>query len=223
MKEYPKIEYWNQGIFGEQIYAFDKLDGNNIRCEYDKKHSKLKKNNGFNKFGTKKTLINNQNKEYGEAIDIFMNKYSEGLDKVFRTDKDFRDVQKYTIFFEYYGPNSFAGWHDPNDEMTVTIFDVELIKKGFLIPKLFVKKFSHLGIPDIVYEGTYNKKLVEDVKNNVYNLKEGVVCKGYRKIKGNNVVWMTKIKTNGWLDRLKGKMGDDYLLKELNGDKSLLI
>ena len=222
MQNYKKIEYYNKGTFGENILAFNKLDGNQMRCEYDKKHSKLNKNNGFNKFGTRKTLINSQNNEYGEAIDLFMNKYSEDIDRIFRTDNFFRDIQKYTVYFEYYGPNSFAGWHDPNDEMTVTIFDIEMFNKGMLIPKLFVKMFGDLEIPEVVYEGTFNKSLIQDVKNNTFNLKEGVVCKGYNKIKGNDVVWMVKIKCSHWLDRLKGKMGDDFLLKELNGDKSLL-
>jgi len=36
MKEYPHIEYWNKGIQGSPIIAFDKLDGQNIRCEWSR-------------------------------------------------------------------------------------------------------------------------------------------------------------------------------------------
>jgi len=222
MKNYPKIEYWNHGTFNEHVYAFNKLDGTLIRSEYDKKTSKLNKSNGFIKFGTKKTLIDSNSSEWGNAVNLFMNKYSESLDRIIRTDKMFRDTQKLTIYFEYLGVNSFAGWHEPNDEMDVIMFDVEDFKKGLLIPKLFLKKFGHLDVPELIYEGNYNKQLVEDVRANKYNLSEGVVCKGYKKVKGNDVVWMTKIKTSNWLNKLKGKMGDEYLLNELNGDKSLL-
>jgi len=30
MKQYKSIDYWNKGIFGSPIIAFDKLDGSNI-------------------------------------------------------------------------------------------------------------------------------------------------------------------------------------------------
>jgi hypothetical protein len=35
MKEYPSID--REIRFGEPIYAFDKLDGSNIRAEWNKK------------------------------------------------------------------------------------------------------------------------------------------------------------------------------------------
>jgi hypothetical protein len=31
MKSYPKMQYFDKGIHGSYIYAFDKLDGSNIR------------------------------------------------------------------------------------------------------------------------------------------------------------------------------------------------
>lgn len=45
MKQYPTINYWNKGYFGESCYAFEKLDGSNIRAEWSKKQ-------GWHKFGT---------------------------------------------------------------------------------------------------------------------------------------------------------------------------
>ena len=40
MKEYPSIDYWNKGIFGLPVWAFDKIDGSNIRVEWNRKLSK---------------------------------------------------------------------------------------------------------------------------------------------------------------------------------------
>ncbi len=47
---------------------------------------------------------------------------------------------------------------------------------------------------------------------------EGVVCKGVRK----KLVWMTKVKSSKWLDRLRNLKGEIALAKELNGDKELI-
>jgi len=48
------------------------------------------------------------------------------------------------------------------------------------------------------------------------------MAKGIRKTKGNDIVWMVKLKTNWWLDKVKGKFGDEVLRKELNGDLALV-
>ncbi len=217
MKTYPIVPYYNKGILGTYVYAFDKLDGSNIRAEYNQKH-------GFNKFGTRKQLIGINDPTWGQAISLFQNKYSEGLCKIFKDDKQYKNYKKITVFFEYFGENSFAGWHDPNDKMNVVLFDVDIFQKGLTKPKDFIKIYGHLGIPDIVYEGIYNQSLIQDVKNNIYNLNEGVVVKGTTKTKRKDIenVWMVKIKTQQWLDKLKNIHGDKKLLEELNGDITLL-
>lgn len=213
MKTYPKIEYHNKGFFGDTVYAFDKLDGSNIRAEWNKKR-------GWYKFGTRTQMISENDPNFGDAIPIFLNKYGDDLDKVFR--KNYSNVQSIVIFGEYVGENSFSGQHDPNDEKDIVLFDVNLYKKGFISPKEFVDNFGHLDIPDVVYKGEYNNDLITDVRNNTWNLKEGVICKGVRKTKGNKIVWMTKIKTNEWLQKVKELYGERALLEELNRDRSLL-
>ena len=55
-----------------------------------------------------------------------------------------------------------------------------------------------------------------------WGLKEGVICKGVRKTKGDELVWMTKIKTIEWLNKVKELYGEKGLLEELNNDKKLL-
>jgi hypothetical protein len=158
-----------------------------------------------------------------------MKKYSAQLDKIFNDDKDFKNAREVTVFGEYFGPNSFAGWHTPedkkNNKMNVVIFDVDLFQKGIMKPKDFILKFSHLDIPEVIYEGNYNQSLIDDVRNNYYNLNEGVVVKGTTLTKKSQVenVFMTKIKTNAWLEKVKNIHGEKKLLEEVNGDKSLMV
>ena len=67
--------------------------------------------------------------------------------------------------------------------------------------------------------------LVENVRNNIYGLNEGVVVKGITKTKRKDIynIFMVKIKTNNWLQRLKGVHGEEKLLEELNGDMDLFL
>ena len=228
MKQYPSIEY--KAAFGTHVYAFDKLDGSNLRSLWNRKiYKKKPSTNGFEKFGTRHQLTSLYDEQWGQGIRLFMEKYSEDLNRIFIDDKDFRNIDNIHIFFEFFGPNSFAGFHPIedriNNKMNVVMFDIHVEKKGILKPKDFIEKFSCLDIPKIVYEGNFNNKLVEDVRNNVYNLNEGVVVKGTTKTKRKDIenVFLCKIKTIEWLQRLKGIKGDIELLKELNGDQSLMV
>lgn len=213
MKTYNSIPYYNKGHFGDTVWVFDKLDGSNLRFGWGKKR-------GWYKFGTKKQMISEKDPNFGDAIPIFLEKYGDDLDIVFR--KKYPNVESIVIFGEYLGDNSFAGRHDPNDEKDIILFDVNLYKKGFISPREFVDNFGHLDIPDVVYKGEYNDDLINDVRNNIWNLKEGVICKGVRKTKGDELVWMTKIKTNEWLEKIKVLYGERALMEELNRDVSLL-
>lgn len=213
MKSYPKIEYYNKGIFGQPIIAFDKLDGSNIRCEWSRKR-------GWYKFGTKTILIDKNSEDFGQVIPLFLEKYSEPLSKVF-TDR-YKKVENFVVFSEYVGPNSFAGQHDPNDKMDIVLFDVNQYKKGFISPWEFVDRFGHLDIPNIVYEGKLTEQLIEDVKLNRFNLKEGIIGKGiYKTKKDGEIVWQIKAKTLEWLNIIKKRLGEKALLEELNNDKEL--
>jgi len=209
MKEYPHIEY--DGIYGEKIYAFNKLDGSNIRVEWDRKSIKKGHPTGFVKFGTRTQIIDGTDNNFGESVDMFLNKYCEDINKIFSKEKYFRNIDKVTMFSEYFGENSFAGFHE-DEPKDIVLFDICPYKKGMLHPKLFVDMFGYLDIPEIIHIGNYNKEFVERIRSS--DLKEGVVCKGVRKTKGNDIVWMAKIKTIKWLDRLKNKYGEERLKEE---------
>lgn len=215
MKQYPHIEYWNQCKYGSTVWGFDKLDGTNIRAEWSKKR-------GFYKFGTRKQMIDENHPQFGEAVKLFLEKYNEGLSKIFTDNKEYKNIKSFVTFAEYYGEKSFAGYHE-DDEKDITLFDISMYQKGWVKPKDFIDNFNHLGIPRLIYQGNFNRSLIRDVKEGVYDVEEGIIVKGLRKTKGDELVWMTKIKTDKWLKKLKHKLGEKYLLKEVNYDKSLLI
>ena len=219
MKTYPTIPHWHKGIFDEHVYCFDKLDGSNIRAEWNKKR-------GWYKFGTRNMIINEDHPRFGEAVTLFYDKYAEDLERKFIDDKDMRKQHRFVVFVEYFGENSFAGFHE-DEEHDVVLFDVNQHNKGILPPKEFLKKFDDLHIPDLVYVGNYNKELINKVKHNCledYDLDEGVVVKGARQTKRKkaSLVWMCKIKTHGWINLVREKIGQQALANEFNGKLELI-
>jgi hypothetical protein len=200
MKDFPTLEYYGShwGIPGT---AFRKLDGSNIRVEYSRKR-------GFYKFGTRTQMIGEaSDTPFTVAIDLFREKY-ETLARVL-SDKPYRDAQSVTLFLELHGEHSAFGQHDFNSKLDITLFDVWVHKRGFVAPKQFIKDFEPYGIADVVYEGNLNIELVTDVKNNVFNLEEGVIFKSNSPINKAGQLYYCKIKTNDWFDRLRAS--DDRL------------
>lgn len=205
MKTYPKIEYLSEKYIGQKVWAFDKLDGSNIRLEWNKKR-------GWYKFGTRKNMISESDPNFGDAIPIFLEKYSDDLEKIFKSK--YSNYQSVVVFGEYLGENSFAGQHLDSDKKDIVLFDVNLYKKGFIEPQEFVDNFGHLHIPKLIYNSYFDEDFIKSVKNNEFNLTEGVICKGIQKTKGENLIWMTKIKTNDWLQKVKSLYGEKAFKNE---------
>lgn len=128
MKEYPSIpREIDRDLL---VYAFDKLDGSNIRAEWSRK-------TGFYKFGSRTVLIDEKS-SLGEAIGLIRNKYEKGLSKVFRDQR----LERAICFFEFFGPNSFAGFHHPEPH-DVVLIDVNPHKKGIDPPVDFICTYLH--------------------------------------------------------------------------------
>lgn len=202
MKEYPSIE--KRIRIGEKVYGFDKLDGSNIRSEWNKK-------NKFWKFGTKTQLINAEDKLWGEAPRLIVSKYEQNLHDIFVKNR----FEKVICFFEFWGKNSFAGNHmdEPHD---VTLFDISVHKKGILPPPDYLNLVEHLDIAKLLYWGNVNQSFIESVRNRTLEgmTFEGVVCKG--QIERPGLPMMFKIKSDEWVIKLKRKCeGDDTLFKQL--------
>ena len=203
MKSYDSIEYYGD-YWGLPIVAFDKLDGSNLRFEYSHKR-------GFYKFGSRNVMIDETNEQFGFAIKLFKDKYEEGLTKIFKS-KEYRHVLSFVCFAELIGTKSAFGQHEfGNDEFDIVLFDISQYKKGFIPPRQFIKDFGHLGIPKIVYEGNLNMEFVQRVKNNEFDLSEGVICKGVTKTKkGQDNIYSCKIKTNDWFDRMRARLPNQF-------------
>jgi RNA ligase len=192
------------------VFGFDKIDGSNIRFEWDRKLSKKTHfTNGFGKFGTRQEKIKYDNNPFAVAVEIFMEKYSSDLDRIFIQNPIFRGVEKVTVFGELHGEKSFAGKHDFKGKLDVTMFDVCPYKKDFLPPSLFIETFSHLDIPMVLYSGLFSQDVVDSVVRNDYNVSEGLVFKGAE----NKTTFMFKVKTQQWLDKVLEMYGEKVMLE----------
>lgn len=201
MKQYDHIEYYGKYI-GLPIYAFDKLDGSNIRVEFSHKR-------GFYKYGTRKQMIDATHQPFGVAVKLFNEKYADKLSEIFRT-KEYRNIQSFVCFLEFVGKKSAFGQHDfENDKFDIVLFDIDCYKKGKIPPKQFIKDFEKVGIPSLVYQGNLSHEFIERVKTNEFNLSEGVICKGKVENKKDQLLYC-KIKTNDWFERLRSSDTEKY-------------
>jgi hypothetical protein len=211
MKEYPSIPSANdllarpEDYLGRPFVAFDKLDGSNIRAEWDRKK-------GWHRFGSRRRLLDPSQPLLGQAIKLILDGYGDGLARAFTDDPVLREA---TAYFEFLGPHSFAGLHDPealgvpaNEPFRVVLIDVNLHKRGFVSADEFIGRFGHLGIPCVGHRGELTRKFIEDVRSGRFGTGEGVVCKGgegHRR-------WMAKVKTDAYLRRLRAFFHDDWQL-----------
>lgn len=181
-------------IVDHPIYAFDKLDGSNMRVEWTKK-------NGFCKWGTKTQMLDKTHPVFGQSIELFLNKYGEDLSRIFVKER----YEKSTSFFEYHSPNSFAGTH-ADEPHFVTLFDIKIHKKGYLLPKDFIKLTDRIEVAQLLYHGNPNQEFLELVRSGKLNgmTFEGVVCKGQKYIYPGTPL-MFKVKNRAWIEKLKVK------------------
>lgn len=199
MKKYPSIE--SNCILAGKVWAFDKLDGSNIRAEWSNKRRE------FYKFGSRLQLIDDNTPMLGKSIKLIKEKYEVALSSRFKE----RDYESVVCFFEFFGPNSFAGQHVESDVHDVVLFDIAPYKKGVLHPDKFIELTKDLDTPRIIHVGYMDDEFLNAVKNSSLQgiSFEGVVCK--------NELGMAKVKTFAWLDALKKKCGnDERLFKSLS-------
>lgn len=201
MKTYPTITRDVQNV---AIYAFDKLDGSNIRAEWSRKK-------GFWKFGSRKRLVGQDETTLGKAQSLILEKYADSLSNIFRGER----WQKATAFFEFHGPRSFAGWHHDEDEHTVTLFDVAGDRRGILEPRTFLKLFEGLDHAVLLHTGNANQLFQDAVHHGELPgmTFEGVVCKGPWTSPG--LPLMFKVKNHAWIKRLREQCKDDQLFEQL--------
>jgi len=205
MIEYPSIPNSSKAP-RKHCVAFNKYDGSNFRAKWTQKQ-------GFNLFGTRTQLIDVNTEFWGEMVAIFQDKYAKILDKYFKSEKDYRNEREIIVYGEFFGEHSFAGRHE-NEPHDLVFFDILVGHKNrkFISPLEYVKEFQEIiPVPEIIYVGNLNNDLIQDVRDNKYNLKEGVICKGTEK-SGAYVggIWNCKIKTTDYFNKLKELHAEDW-------------
>jgi len=197
----------------KQCVAFEKYDGTNMHWDF---------HHGFVSFGTRRDSF-----PYDEdGFKSFTQAHPEleQAPKIFdaiRIDLSeflftYHSGAKFTVFTEYLGPNSFAGQHKPGDPMRHVIIDVMKGSK-FLPPDEFIElfegdwplKFSwkpHFDHARVVFKGKFTGQLFVDVRKGKYDVKEGVVVKG----KVGSEIYMAKIKTEAYMDKLKEQFKNNW-------------
>lgn len=202
MKSYPSIPTRENNSL--DMIVFDKLDGSNIRAEWSLKC-------GFYKFGTRKRIIDHNDSHLGKAVHLIKYKYELDLDEIFKKGRH-RWQRGVVCFFEFFGPNSFAGQHLVHEVHDVVLFDVAPNRAGIISPREFIKIFGGLDIPAVLHQGRVGPELINKVRESKLEgmTFEGAVCKaGNPNKKKTSQPVMFKIKSRAWLQKLKTYCGED--------------
>lgn len=192
---------------GLLCYVFAKYDGSMIRAEWDAKK-------GFHKWGRRNGLLDDSNPILKRAPEIFESqKMGVALEDALKSFK----CTSATLYFEFWGKNSFAGNHSEDEQQTLTLFDVDVRHQGLIMPDTFMKYFGHLAFSQkLLYMGNWTKELENSIIDStlVGIPFEGVIAKAKPKSPKRPVI-MWKFKTSAWLDKLKNRCGDDKRLFDL--------
>jgi len=219
MKHYDSIENikYDKSLMGEEIWAFNKLDGQNMCVKYNARKKE------FSDFGSRKCNVDETHEQFGDAVKFFKNNIADILFGIIKENSGkkgiFNGVDEITFYFEWYGEHSFAGFHQEGDEMHLALIDVNLKKKGYIEPKPFYEMFGNVDgieIPELIYRGKLTADFIKSINDNDWtsenseypSVKEGVVCRRSTILKGQNMP-KVKIKTNWWLMKLHEKYTDD--------------
>lgn len=194
MLEYPQIPGATGMSFREfRAHVFDKLDGNNLRFEWNPKK-------GWYKAGTRYRRFDETDKEYGSAMRLFAETLSEPLAKIARDNRWMNLI----VFTEWWGAKTLAGLHVPDDPKALTLFDASMDREVLMAPRDFLRAFDG-KVPTARYLGQLNwtRGFVEQVyRGEVEGITaEGVV--GKTEVKGSTV--MAKAKTKTWIDAIKAR------------------
>jgi hypothetical protein len=219
MLHYPKMPDSHRAPGGRCI-AFEKYDGTNLHWEWDRDF-------GWHSFGARRDAFNLTESGIAqfvlahahlrECIDVFQTTLADAIERVFRDNPNYAGFSSLKVFTEFFGPNSFAGLHKTDDPKRLVLFDVWAEPFGMIGPEQFVADFGHLGprAARVVYRGKLTGQFVEDVRVGKYKVNEGVVCKGgalrrASPVGGGPDLWMAKIKTYAYLEKLKAAFAQDW-------------
>ncbi len=203
---YPKMPGSGDAPLGTCI-AFEKYDGTNIHWVWE---ATL----GWYAFGTRRdrfdlddqgvAAFNSAHPGLEECSKVFLGAFTEQLSSVL-SGLEYYGSNELIVFTEFLGDHSFAGKHLSTDTKRLVIIDVQTAN-GFLSPAKFVQDLVNLPIARTVYRGKLTGKFADEVREGRFGVAEGVVCKG----ESDGKVWIAKIKTNAYMQRLKEAFADKW-------------
>src|SRR5580700_8640101 len=98
MKEYPSmlsasdLLLRSDDYLGRPFVAFEKLDGSNIRAEWDRTR-------GWHRFGSRRRLLDAAQPLLGQAIQLILDGYGADLARAFADDSALQRPQEATAYF----------------------------------------------------------------------------------------------------------------------------
>lgn len=194
-------------IKSRDCYFYDKLDGQHVRAEFSMKR-------GFYKFGSKEVLIGPDidNPFLKQAPELFLTKYADEIMRVAVKNR----LDRGTAVVELFGPNTFAGIHQPDDQLDVVLIDFHAYGLGWLPPKRFERWFKDLHKARLLHIGKASVPFIESVQNGTLEgmTFEGVVGKCPHSAKSDYNL-MFKIKNHAWYSRLREFAKDGSLPKTM--------
>ena len=198
-------------LLGEEIAAFNKLDGQNVGVKYSPKRKE------FGPFCSRNRVFDETDPQFGCAVQWFKSScYPEILSQIITENSKkgeyFNGVEEVMFYFEWWGEHSFAGVHSAEDEQKLYLIDVFRKKKGYIEFKPLMELFySHKEIlqPELIYRGPLTKEFINSIKENDWTkedcrypqVKEGVVCRRTTLMSGQRLP-KCKFKTQWWLDKV---------------------
>jgi hypothetical protein len=208
MLYYPKFPGSRDAPPGRCV-AFEKYDGTNLHWDWDREfawHCLGTRRDEFDLSDAGASRFAAAHAHLHEGVGVFRSTLAEGLEKVFTDQEVYREPGGFRVFTEFLGPNSFAGLHKADDPKRLVLFDVSVEPGGMIGPQRFAADFGHLATARVVYQGKFTGKFAEDVRTGKYGVTEGVVCKG----DSGADLWMAKIKTYAYLEKLKRAFGERW-------------
>jgi hypothetical protein len=203
---YPKIPD-SKNVPLAKCVAFEKYDGTNLHWIWEPEL-------GWYAFGTRRDRFDLDDRGIAEfnavhpgleaATALFFQDFARSLEAIFRVNPLYR-CPEITVFTEFFGTNSFAGTHEPDDPKQLILLDVQT-DMSMVDPQQFVRDFSTVKIARVIYSGKLTGKFIHDIRASKYDVAEGVVCKGSNA----SGVWMAKIKTDAYMKRLQQAFKDNW-------------
>ena len=202
---YPKMP-GPSGAKLDKCVAFEKLDGTNLFWEWHREF-------GWTDFGTRSAsyplhpggMTDFAAKHPG--LELAPELFADPSEALSHALNGHSEIQHAVAYSEFLGDRSFAGSHRADDPKRLVFFDLFIVGSGFVNPWRFRELFAGVPTPAVVFEGKFTGKLTEDVRAGKYPVAEGVVIKGGT---GGADVWMAKVKTNAYLERLKQAFGEKW-------------